>query len=140
CKAGGIALGPIASSPAGSDGIWSRIPTGAPAPRPSGYRLGQDETEGLAELAAALEARPDPSRSLAWSLHRFELGCGRAGPLEGLSDHLLALRALLEGQGPVGASLPMRAAALIAGEKSCDRTEAAAKVEAALDLERSLMA
>jgi hypothetical protein len=72
-------------------------------------------------------------------VRRFELGCGRAGPLEGLSDHLLALRALLEGGGPVGASLPMRASALIAGE-SCDRIEARGKVEAALELERSLMA
>ena len=44
------------------------------------------------------------------------MGCGREIALEGLSDHLLALRAVLEGQGPVGASLPMRASALIADE------------------------
>jgi hypothetical protein len=137
-KAGGIALGPHAFAPAG-DGHWSRIPTGSSAARPGGYRLSQDDAHGLAELATALEARPDPGRALSWSVRRFELGCGRAGPLEGLSDHLLALRALLEGGGPVGASLPMRASALIAGE-SCDRIEARGKVEAALELERSLMA
>jgi hypothetical protein len=58
--------------------------------------------------------------------------------MEGLSDHLLALRAVLEGHGPVGASLPMRASALVADE-SCDRIEARGKVEDALELERGLM-
>ena len=64
----------------------------------------------------ALEARPDPDGALAWAVGRFEMGCERESALEGLSDHLLALRAVLEGHGPVGASLPMRAAALIADE------------------------
>jgi hypothetical protein len=137
-KAGGIALGPHAFAPAG-EGHWSRVPTGSAAARPGGYRLSQDDAGRLAELATALEARPDPGRALSWSVRRFELGCGRASALEGLSDHLLALRALLEGHGPVGASLPMRASALIADE-SCDRIEARGKVEAALELERSLMA
>jgi hypothetical protein len=137
-KAGGIALGPHAFAPAG-EGHWSRIPTGSPATRPGGYRLSQDDAKRLSELSTALEARPDPGRALSWSVRRFELGCGRASALEGLSDHLLSLRALLEGHGPVGASLPMRASALIADE-SCDRFEARGKVEAALELERSLMA
>ena len=44
------------------------------------------------------------------------MGCERDTALEGLSDHLLALRAVLDGRGPVGASLPMRASALIADE------------------------
>ena len=63
------------------------------------------------------------------------MGCERESPLEGLSDHLLALRAVLEGHGPVGASLPMRAAALICDE-SLDRIEAREKVEETLLLER----
>jgi len=45
---------------------------------------------------------------------------------------------VLDGQGPVGASLPMRASALIAGE-SVGRSEARERIESALELERSLM-
>ncbi len=66
------------------------------------------------------------------------MGCERESALDGLSDHLLALRAVLEGHGPVGASLPMRAAALIADD-SLDRIEARERVEDALELERALM-
>jgi hypothetical protein len=136
-KAGGIGLGPYAFAPTGS-GHWRRIPTGAPATRPGGYLLSQEDAERLADLAIALEARPDPDGNLSWAVARFEMGCGRESALEGLSDHLLALRAVLEGQGPVGASLPMRASALISDE-SCDRIEARGRVESALELERALM-
>ena len=66
------------------------------------------------------------------------MGCERESALDGLSDHLLALRAVLEGHGPVGASLPMRAAALIADD-TLDRIEARERVEEALELERALM-
>ncbi len=66
------------------------------------------------------------------------MGCERESALDGLSDHLLALRAVLEGHGPVGASLPLRAAALISDD-SLDRIEAREKVEDTLELERALM-
>ena len=136
-KAGGIGLGPYAFAPTGS-GHWSRIPTGAAATRPGGYLLSKDDAERLADLAVALEARPDPDGALSWAVARFEMGCARESALEGLSDHLLALRAVLEGHGPVGASLPMRASALISDE-TCDRIEARGRVESALELERALM-
>jgi hypothetical protein len=136
-KQGGIGLGPYAFAPTG-EGRWRRVATGAPATRPGGYVLSEAEAAELVELAAALEARPDPDGALAWAVGRFELGCGRESPAEGLSDHLLALRAVLEGQGPVGASLPMRASALIAGE-SDDRVDVRERIEQALELERSLM-
>jgi hypothetical protein len=136
-KAGGVGLGPYAFAPAG-EGSWHRIATGAPAPRPGGYRLDEEEAAELGELASALEARPDPTGPLAWAVRRFELGCERESALEGLSDHLLALRAVLEGQGPVGASLPMRAAALVA-DGSVDRLAVRERIEAALELERGLM-
>ena len=136
-KAGGVGLGPYAFAPTGA-GHWSRIPTGAPATRPGGYLLSQEDAERLADLAITLEARPDPDAALSWAVARFEMGCARESALEGLSDHLLALRAVLEGHGPVGASLPMRASALIADD-SCDRIEARGRVERALELERALM-
>jgi hypothetical protein len=136
-KGGGVGLGPHAFAPTG-EGRWRRIATGAPAPRGDGYRLDEEETAQLVELAETLEARPDPAGPLAWAVRRFELGCERPSALEGLSDHLLALRAVLDGQGPVGASLPMRAAALIA-DGSTDRLGARERVEAAMELERAQM-
>jgi hypothetical protein len=136
-KPGSVGLGPYAFAPTG-EGRWARLATGAPATRTGSYDLSEEEAIELAELAAALEARPDPDGALAWAVARFEMGCGRESALEGLSDHLLALRAVLDGQGPVGASLPMRASALIAGE-SFGRVEAREQVEHALELERSLM-
>jgi len=136
-KPGSIGLGPYAFAPTGED-RWARLATGAPATRPGGYELDEAEAVELAEFAAALEARPDPDGALAWAVGRFELGCGRESALDGLSDHLLALRAVLDGHGPVGASLPMRASALIADE-NVDRIEARERIEGALELERGLM-
>lgn len=136
-KGGGIGLGPYAFAPTG-EGCWRRIATGAPATRPGGYRLSEAEAEQLIEFGTALEARPDPDSALSWAVGRFEMGCERPTALEGLSDHLLAMRAVLEGHGPVGASLPLRAAALIADE-SLDRIEAGERVEEVLGLERAMM-
>jgi hypothetical protein len=136
-KGGGIGLGPYAFAPTGED-CWRRIATGAPATRPGGYRLSEEEAGELIELAGTLEARPDPDSALTWAVGRFEMGCERESALDGLSDHLLALRAVLEGHGPVGASLPMRAAALISDD-SLDRIEAREKIEDTLELERALM-
>ncbi len=136
-KGGGIGLGPYAFAPTGADN-WRRVATGAPATRPGGYRLSEREAEELTQFASDLEARPDPDNALTWAVGRFEMGCERESALDGLSDHLLALRAVLEGHGPVGASLPMRAAALICDE-SLDRIEARERVEETLELERGMM-
>jgi hypothetical protein len=136
-KPGSIGLGPYAFAPTG-EGRWARLPTGAPATRGGGYELDESDVHALGQFAEALEARPDPDGALAWAVGRFELGCGRENALQGLSDHLLALRAVLDGHGPVGASLPMRASALIADE-DVDRIEARERIESALELERSLM-
>ncbi|HZO06422.1 MAG TPA: hypothetical protein VFB52_08545 [Solirubrobacterales bacterium] len=136
-KGGGVGLGPYAFAPTGADN-WRRVVTGVPQTRPGGYRLGEEEAAELSEFASTLESRPDPDGALTWAVGRFEMGCERESALEGLSDHLLALRAVLEGHGPVGASLPMRAAALISDEQ-LDRIEAREKVEEVLHLEREMM-
>ena len=135
-KAGGVGLGPYAFAPTG-EGSWRRIATGAGAVRSGGYLLSKSEAESLAEFACALEVRPDPEGALAWAVDRFEMGRGRDTALEGLSDHLLALRSMLEGEGPVGASLPKRAAALIEDDPVA-RGVCHERIEAALGLERSL--
>jgi hypothetical protein len=136
-KVGGIGLGPFAFAPTGED-TWRRLTTGAPATRPGGYRLAEEEGTELAGFAALLEQRPDPDSALSWAVGRFEMGCERESAMEGLSDHLLALRAVLEGHGPVGASLPLRASALIA-DQNFSRIEARERVEDTLELERALM-
>jgi nitroreductase len=136
-KEGGVGLGPQAFTPTG-EGTWKRIATGVPAPRPGGYKLSEDDAEELADFARRLEARPDPDGSLAWAVARFEMGCDRSVALEALSDHLLAMRALFEGSGPVGANLPMRVAALLA--EPPERPEAYEKLQAAFELERVMMA
>jgi hypothetical protein len=136
-KVGGIGLGPFAFAPTGED-TWRRIITGAPATRPGGYRLSEQEGTELADFAAQLEQRPDPDNALSWAVGRFEMGGERESAMEGLSDHLLALRAVLEGHGPVGASLPLRASALIADD-NFDRIGARERVEEVLELERALM-
>jgi hypothetical protein len=136
-KEGGVALGPHGFTPTGED-HWKQIPTGVPATRPGGYKLSEAEAGELAEFARRLEARPDPDAGLAWAVARFEMGCDRPTALEGLSDHLLAMRALFESSGPVGASLPMRVAALIA--EPAERPEARERLQGAFELERAMMA
>ena len=138
-KGGGIGLGPYAFAPTG-EGCWRRIATGAPATRPGGYRLERGRGRASwSSSARALEARPDPDSALTWAVGRFEMGCERESALDGLSDHLLAMRAVLEGHGPVGASLPMRAAALISDEDRWTGSRPRERVEDALELERALM-
>ncbi|MEK6250364.1 MAG: hypothetical protein AABM43_00250 [Actinomycetota bacterium] len=135
-KEGGVGLGPYAHTPTG-EGTWRRIATGVPSTRLGGYKLSEAEATELADFARCLEARPDPEGALSWAVARFEMGCDRPTALEGLSDHLLAMRALFEGNGPVGASLPMRAAALIA--EPAERAEARERLQGAFELERALM-
>jgi hypothetical protein len=136
-KEGGIGLGPYVFAAAG-EGQWRRLSTGAPATRLGGYSLSEQEADELREFARRLAEQPDPRGALACAVARFEMGCERPTALEGMSDHLLALRALLEGEGPVGADLALRTAALIAEPE--DREDAGDRVLRAVELERTLMA
>jgi hypothetical protein len=136
-KEGGVGLGPYAFAPTG-EGKWKRVATGAAATRPGGYGLSEAEAAELASFAQRLESRPNPDGTLRWAVARFELGCDRRDVLEGLSDHLLAIRALFEDAGVVRAGIPMRAASLIA--EPDDRPQARAKLRAAFELERAMMA
>ena len=135
-KEGGVGLGPYAFTPTGA-AAWRRIATGVPLARRGGYELSETEAAELAEFARRLESRPDPEGALAWAVARFEMGCERSTALEALSDHLLALRALFEGAGPIGANLPMRVAALLA--EPPERGEAYEKLQGAFELERAVM-
>ena len=72
-----------------------------------------------------------------WSV-RFELGCERASSYEALSDHLMALRALLESEGQASGLLAGRIAALCATPE--DRTKLTRRMIKAQTLERAIIA
>ena len=139
-KPGGVALGPHAWIRTGG-GRWRRIATGAARPRPGAYRLADSELGELAGLSRALEKLrlrkhgPVPA-GIERAISRFEAGLGRDAVLEALNDHLLALRFLLEGDGPAKTEMSWRVAALCA--QPSERDGVRATVERAVALEREL--
>ena len=134
-KSGGVGLAPHGWVRVAGD-RWRRIATGAGRPRPGGYRLTEQDLLELPNLARTVSVHPRRIGRLRRALLRFEAGLDRRGAIDALNDHLLALRFLLEGEGPAGVGLPMRVAALT--QDSEHRTDAKQVVEQALALEREL--
>jgi hypothetical protein len=121
------------------DGPWQPLPLGGGATDPAAatFLLHAGEEEGLREFFGAL-AEAEPSPTVAWALRRFEMGCDRIRGDEALSDHLLAVRALLDATSDAGqASLALRVAALCAEEGA--RKHVQRRMEAAMALERFVM-
>lgn len=133
-RSGGVGLGPHGWVRVAGD-RWRRITTGAARPRPGGYRLGEDELDELASLARTVAVHTQRLGRMRRALMRFEAGLDRRAAIDALSDHLLSLRFMLEGEGPAGMGLALRAAALGAGD---DRTAARRAVDDAVALEREL--
>jgi hypothetical protein len=93
---GRISLGSLAWTRVGS-APWSPVALGMGG-RPHGMLLVSSEQEDELRAFCKLVSRRAPHENeIAWALRRFELGCERASEYEGISDHLLALRALLGG-------------------------------------------
>jgi hypothetical protein len=65
------------------------------------------------------------------------MGCERLAPFEALTDYLLALRALLEPEGPASGRLAGRLAAICARPE--DRAETAERTAHAISLERAVI-
>ncbi len=95
----------------------------------------EDELRAFCNLVSR---RAPHDNELAWALRRFELGCERDSAWEALTDHLLALRALLEPEGPSSGLLAGRLAALCATAEQ--RAELTERMTRAIALERSLLA
>jgi hypothetical protein len=111
---GRVTLGPLAWVRPGGEDAWSTVPLGSGG-RPHGMLvISADQEDELRAFCNLVSRRAPTDNELAWALRRFELGCERAGAYEGLSDHLLALRALLEPEGPASGLLAGRVAALCA--------------------------
>jgi hypothetical protein len=135
-KPGGVGLGPHGWVRVAGD-RWRRIATGAGKPRPGGYRLTEADLDPVTDLSRAVAVHPRRIARLRRALLRFEAGLDRRGAVDALNDHLLALRFLLEGEGPAGVGMPMRVAAL--AESGDDRRDDAKQViEGAIALEREL--
>jgi hypothetical protein len=93
---------------------------------------GHQEAE-LAEFCRLVANRWPRGGEVAWALRRHEFGCDRMHHLDGLSDHLLALRALLEPEGPASGHLTDRLAAICAEPQNrarlAERTARASRLE-----------
>jgi hypothetical protein len=133
---GRVTLGELAWARVGG-GAWSPLVLGAGG-RPRGMLIVAAEQEDELRAFCNLVSRRAPhGNELAWALRRFELGCERDSPYEALSDHLLALRALLEPEGVASGLLARRLAALCAtAEQRSELTERALQ---ALALERAVI-
>ena len=124
------------------EGPWHPVPLGfAGRSRGGRYWLDPAERGELQELYDVLRSRPVLTGPLPWALARFELGCEHPVALEGLSDYLLALRALLApaevSAAPVEGWIARRLAALCA--EPADQGAVEEAVERAFRLERLLM-
>jgi hypothetical protein len=132
-----VALGPVAWERTGA-GAWSigALGTGGEA---GGTLLIDEAAEDELRAFCNLTARRTPrTGEVAWALRRFELGCERPSAFEALTDHLLALRALLEPEGPQSGRLAGRVAALCATPEQ--RLEVTERVAHAASFERSIVA
>jgi hypothetical protein len=120
-------------------GVWQPVPLAAGGPgRGEPWVLTEAEEPELRELVELIAGARLGGR-IAWSLARFEMGCERKTEIEALSDNLLAVRSLLDGDGDAGrASLAQRLAALCA--EAPERRAVRARLEAAFALERRVMA
>ena len=132
-----VALGPVAWQRSGG-GAWSIGGLGTSG-RPNGVLLIGEAAEDELRAFCNLIARRTPrAGELAWALRRYELGCERTSAFEALTDHLLALRALLEPEGPQSGRLAGRVAALCATPEQ--RPAVTERVAHAASLERSIIA
>ncbi len=134
---GGYALGPLAWTRS-DGGAWRAIPlggTGRPRFTTKITAEHEDELRGFFNLIAK---RAPASGELAWALSRFEMGCERLAPFEALTDYLLALRALLEPEGPASGRLASRLTAICA--QPSERPALAQRTAAAIALERDVIA
>lgn len=135
-KDGSVGVGPFAFAPVGDDS-WRRIETGAAPTRPGSYFLIESEVEGLDRLVRRLGESPAELDHLAFAQRRFQYGCERSRPIDGLSDHLLAIRCALGGEGVIDAPLEARAAALVTGD--AEDLRARERFALAMDLEQTLI-
>jgi hypothetical protein len=133
---GGYALGPVAWTRTDT-GVWRPVALGSSGrPRLLTF-IRADQEDELRAFCNLLARRAPSSGELAWALARFEMGCERLAPFEALTDYLLALRALLEPEGPDSGRLAQRLAVLCARPE--EQAALAGRTAQAIALERSVI-
>jgi hypothetical protein len=137
----GVTLSPLAWTRTAA-GPWQPFALGPNAARGDGtVHVAPEQEDELRAFCSLVGRRTPRSGPLAWALARWELAgerAGRAGTAQALADHLLALRALLEPEGPGSGRLAERLAVLCATPG--ERDALAARVAQAAALERSAVA
>ncbi len=132
-RPGSVALGMTAQ--ADIAGSWHQVSMPfSGRSREDAWQLRTSDEEELRQFVNAVR-RVERRTRIAWSLKRFETGLERTVPADGLTDFLLALRALLEAEDDRGkAALPARLSALCAQDH--ERQDVRDQIEAAFALER----
>jgi hypothetical protein len=132
-RPGSVALGMTAQ--ADIAGSWHQVSMPfSGRSREDAWLLRPSDEEELRQFVNAVR-RVERRTRIAWALKRFETGLERTVPAEGLTDFLLALRALLEAEDDRGkAALPARVSALCA--QDAERIRVREEIEAAFALER----
>jgi hypothetical protein len=134
---GGYALGPVAWTRTDT-GAWRAVAFGSSGrPRLLTFIRASQEDE-LRAFCNLISRRAPTGGELAWALARFEMGCERLAPFEALTDYLLALRVLLEPEGPASGRLAQRLAVLCA--QPADQSALAERTARAISLERAVVA
>ncbi len=132
-----VTLSPLAWTRT-AGGPWQPFAIG-PSPAPETPMVISAEQEDELRAFISLVARRTPrGGEVAWALRRFELSFERSDPADALTEVLLALRALLEPEGPRSGRLAGRVAALCAVAQ--DRAWLAERVAHAVSLERAIIA
>jgi hypothetical protein len=119
-------------------GPWQMVVLGASGLPHGLVSIPPAQEDELRAFCSLIARRTPRAGELAWALRRFELGLERPSARDALTDHLLALRALLEPEGPSSGRLPGRLAALCAMPD--ERHALAERAAHAVSLERAVVA
>ncbi len=135
--AAAVTLAPLAWTRT-AGGPWQPVALGpSPGPETAVFIAAEHEDELRAFLSLVARRTPRGGET-AWALRRFDVSFERADPAEALTEVLLALRALLEPEGPRSGRLAGRVAALCAVAE--DRARLAERVAHSASLERAIVA
>jgi hypothetical protein len=134
---GGYALGPVGWSRT-DFGPWRPVPLGASGRARLITFISAEQEDEFRAFCSLIARRVPSSGELAWALNRFEMGSERLAPFEALTDYLLALRALLEPEGPASGRLAGRLGAICARPE--DRPDLAERVARTISLEKAVIA
>lgn len=135
-KEGSVSLAPYAFAPVGDD-AWKRIETGCLPTRNGTWLMLESDLDRVDRILTRLGNGAVRVPGTEFALTRFEAGLERPRSIDGLSDHLLAFRALMAGESVTGSSATVRASALVSSVTGDE--QARRRMEAAADLELALM-